>query len=414
MFYQYFFNLKRISFFLILPAAVAFDLTDITVLELEKSAWRDFPPNLNDNELQNPYIVIKLYFKSYSLTQYRNILYEWLEYGLSSKSPGEFIETYDLIKVYENLQKLYSAAWLIYQRLTDKPYLKFELQQQSVSNSSLQIQSRTTLKVNVYKLQNIIPLDYRAMISKIISTISHKVPSVQTVIYLGVNPVHTLYLLVLTSDDEQRQAQGLSSMIEESCRDIASIVALVHHASSLFTGLNNDHIFFNEALKCPVIYLSGDLLLPVPKPSSQCIIQGQLITHWKRWHDQGNDFLLGAEYYLKIKAHSAALFFLHQCVECLLIAIIRAVLGYRVNNHNLSRLLNITEMFTSDLATVFNLADAKYARLFDILKHAYVNVRYKDVFEPDLVSADALYQVAKEFMFVVNKVHEKHLLTTTI
>jgi hypothetical protein len=90
------------------------------------------------------------------------------------------------------------------------------------------------------------------------------------------------------------------------------------------------------------------------------------------------------------------------------------VLGYRINNHNLSRLLNISQMFTNDLKAVFNLADPKSAQLFSLLKHAYVDVRYKDGFQVDTASVSTLYHIAKRFLMISEKVCEKQLMKSTL
>jgi len=93
-------------------------------LQIEKDNWSYFPNNLSEQELLNPFLILKEFFKVFNLPQYRIIFYEWLEHSLSSKAANEFIGTLDFIRVYESLQKLYSAAWLIYQRTTEKPYFK--------------------------------------------------------------------------------------------------------------------------------------------------------------------------------------------------------------------------------------------------------------------------------------------------
>ncbi|WP_295801691.1 hypothetical protein [Mucilaginibacter sp.] len=93
-------------------------------LEEEQKNWRDFPVLLSDAELLSPLLVIEDFFRDYDHHQYISMLYEWLEYGLSSSPAAEFIQTGSFITVYENLQKLYCAAWLIFQRSTEKPWLK--------------------------------------------------------------------------------------------------------------------------------------------------------------------------------------------------------------------------------------------------------------------------------------------------
>ena len=385
-------------------------LSTVPRLEQEKNTWRDFPANLSQIEMLNPMLVIQDFFLKCDLLQYNSILYEWLEYGLSAKASNEFIETGDLITVYEHLQKLYSAAWLILQRLSEKPYFKAETGQFILKPENISVSD-----VSLYPLNLIIPFDGEARIAKLITIIKHKVSSVQAVIYLGAEPVYgTIFLLVLTANEEQRQAQALCSTIEESCRSVAKVVALVHHASSMFNGVEKQNQFFINALKCPILFLSGDLILSVQKYIASNITSQVQTALWERWHSQGKAFLSGAEYYMNAEAYGAALFSLQQSVECLLIAIIRVVLCYRINNHNLSKLLNITQMFTGDLAAVFNLDNPESAELFDLLKHAYVYVRYKDLFEADATSVNILYQATSRFLIITEKIYTMYLLTNSL
>lgn len=67
--------------------------------------------------------------------------------------------------------------------------------------------------------------------------------------------------------------------------------------------------------------------------------------------------------------------------------------GYRINNHNLSRLLNLTQLFTDDLAEVFAVDDSQSKQLFNLLKNACVNVRYKDDFEAEPVEQLGQYAI---------------------
>ncbi len=90
----------------------------------EKNSWKDYPAGLSEAELTDPYLVVMDFFNSYSLCSYEEMLYEWLEAALSSRGAREFIEAADLVQVYDNLGKLYAAAWIIYQRSAQKPYLK--------------------------------------------------------------------------------------------------------------------------------------------------------------------------------------------------------------------------------------------------------------------------------------------------
>jgi hypothetical protein len=83
---------------------------------LEREQWRNYPLRLNSKQLSNPIKVIKKFCDTYNMPQYRDHLYEWLHYGLSASSCDEFIEAIDLIQIYENMQLLYEACWLMHMR----------------------------------------------------------------------------------------------------------------------------------------------------------------------------------------------------------------------------------------------------------------------------------------------------------
>ncbi|RWY48320.1 HEPN domain-containing protein [Mucilaginibacter gilvus] len=385
-------------------------------LSFEQREWSYYPVSLSKEQQQNPYLLLDDFFSQYTLPQYRAMLYDWLEHGLSSKPAREFIEPLDLLTVNENLEKLFGAAWFIFQRLSAKPSLKCDAPMGRVPfslSANLSQVEREIYAVKLYQLNRNMPDGQAVLISKLISIIIHKVSSVQAVIHLGAAPNNKIYLLVITDNEEQQLAQSLAGMIEDSCRETANVVALVHHASALFTGLKRSNVFFNTALSCPAVYLSGELLLPAALPLS-AVQHNTTSSQWQHWHWLGLDFYNGAKYHLQQGADNAALFCLHQCAECILVALVRSVLNYDINNHNLSRLLAITEMFTADLVIVFKMHEPGNLMLFNELKHAYVNVRYKDGYEAGRSNVSALLDTVKQLLTVAERVYEQHVLTSSL
>jgi len=108
------------------------------------------------------------------------------------------------------------------------------------------------------------------------------------------------------------------------------------------------------------------------------------------------------------------LFLIHQSAECILMAVVRGIVGYDTNSHNLSRLLVLSEMFTTQLSGVFNMnGDDKKAR-FEILKNAYIAISYRDTFEPDTNAIELLYQDINELATRAEEVYNKWLLVNTL
>ncbi len=71
-------------------------------------------------------------------------------------------------------------------------------------------------------------------------------------------------------------------------------------------------------------------------------------------------------------------------------------------------------MFTADLAIVFKLNEPGNLTLFNELKHAYVNVRYKDAYEANRGNVRALLGTVKQLLNVAEKVYEHHLLISSL
>jgi hypothetical protein len=82
----------------------------------EYGTWLYYPQHLNPQERADPVLVFEQLFETYGLPEYRAHLYEWLENGMSNEGADESTYANDIVAVYENLQKLYDASWVIYQR----------------------------------------------------------------------------------------------------------------------------------------------------------------------------------------------------------------------------------------------------------------------------------------------------------
>ncbi len=391
-------------------AAVAKNIEQISY---ERESWRDFPNLLAEELVTNPFIILEQFFETFSLPSFRSLLYEWLEAGLSKDAIGEFMEASDIFAVYENLQSLYGAAWLIYQRLSNNPYLK----DKGVEVDMLDVNSNNPITIpSLYKLDAVINPGQHGQITQIVTIIKEKAPSVQAVIYLGVPPVDLdiIFLLVLTDNKEQGLAFDISNHLEECCKKVANVYILVHHASSLIAATDEKNLFLKKAINCPVIYLAGGLILPKQKETDHLLVNEIALQKWHRWCNQSQEFLKGTEYYLTIRAHNAAIFSLSQIAECLLVAIIRSVTGYDMNTHNLEKLLKLTQMFTGDIYAVFDLEKEENKKLFNILKAAYIDVRYRDSYESDPASITAIYLLVKKMVGVIDQVNQKHLAASTL
>ena len=98
---------------------VIFDQNSVNQqIKAEHEAWGYHAKCLSLKEIADPTRVIKKLCRLYTLPDYRAQLHDWLVYGLSTDSCDEFLTAAEIIPIYDILQKLIEAFWLIHMRRT--------------------------------------------------------------------------------------------------------------------------------------------------------------------------------------------------------------------------------------------------------------------------------------------------------
>jgi HEPN domain-containing protein len=122
----------------------------------------------------------------------------------------------------------------------------------------------------------------------------------------------------------------------------------------------------------------------------------------KRFYDHikmATGFLNSASHCIRIEGyHENGVFMLHQAVEQACISLIKVHMGYRIDLHNLTRLLHLCRCFSEKPAELFLADDSESIRLFKILRESYGNARYAEDFK--INEADAIAILEKVDAFV--------------
>ncbi|MGY4540011.1 HEPN domain-containing protein [Mucilaginibacter sp. UYNi724] len=378
-------------------------VTQEQILE-EKELWEYYPANLSLKEQLEPYKVIKKVFKKISPQEYRDQLHEWSHVALYNNADVESLYAGEVINVYENLIKLYSAAWLIFQRESSRPQLKRSILENNLAESSTEPIVLQTISPEPTAAEKLALEEIKNLILKCC-------PEVQMIIHLGTHPKpFTFYLLILISDDEKTPEHQISNKIENNCQYLAHVHAIVHKINSAKEALIKGRRFWSTVMdKGIILYQSQEFTLPAHQEITRGILLARAQFNWERWGKQGNEFLKGAELYRADNNFRLAAFLLHQSVESVLKAIIQAVIGYRVQMHNLSRLLRLTLLFTDELKDVFELNTTEGAQLYQLLQNAYSQSRYNSSFDPDGDSVRILSKQVTKFNQVANRVYKQYL-----
>lgn len=102
--------------------------------------------------------------------------------------------------------------------------------------------------------------------------------------------------------------------------------------------------------------------------------------HFEHRSKLADGFLQGAAVCLSEQQYNVCVFMLHQAVEQCCIALVRVYMDYRLEMHNLNRLLHLCICFSDQPLRVFISGDPENDRLFGILVKSYSQSRYHDEF----------------------------------
>jgi HEPN domain-containing protein len=408
-------NLLEAMYLLLLEYGSAWkpEKTSDEQLANEKATWRHFPKSLSTEELLDPFIAVKKIFEAFSLPEYRDHLEEWFQEALYIRHTAECMDPAEVIGVYDNLRKLYAAAWMIYQRNSKTPFFKIE---EAIQPTPPMVSGDTPKPVSSDNLPISIPSPSESItwaeglgLEKIASLIVKKMPAVKLIVHLYTNrEPFTYYLLALLCSNETLQEHEIANKLEDKLKPMAKVFIFAHKLSGLKKALQAERRFFIGALSTKTaIYKAEDFEMPeLPILTTEQIkVKAQL--DFTKWNVQAQDFLRGARYYKELKSYNLAAFSLHQAVESVFIGIIKSVLGYKINVHNLPRMLRISLMFTEEFRNALQLDTEDGSKLFEALRSAYTNARYVSNYEVDAETVNALDGLAVKLLNAGKKVYEE-------
>lgn len=121
-------------------------------------------------------------------------------------------------------------------------------------------------------------------------------------------------------------------------------------------------------------------------------------------------FLQCAEQSLLKDQHKVCVFTLHQAMEQACIALIRVHIAYRLEMHNLHRLIRLSLCFSERAYQHFVTGKANDERLFNLLIKSYSQARYKDSFFVEKQDAELLYHRISAFLTLVREMCESKII----
>ena len=187
-------------------------------------------------------------------------------------------------------------------------------------------------------------------------------------------------LVVLTHEDIKQKFRIEDKVKAEltTTGKVKTPVSLIFHGiKHLNKALNIGNYFFKDIKEeGKVLYDSGKFKLAVPKKLTPKQYQQKAQEYFEQWFESANGFFKQFNYALKDNEYKIAAFDLHQATERYYTTILLVFTDYRPKDHNLETLGIKVEMCDKRFA-VFPRNTDEGKRLFELLKKAYIDARYK-------------------------------------
>jgi HEPN domain-containing protein len=193
----------------------------------------------------------------------------------------------------------------------------------------------------------------------------------------------TYDLLIITRVSERRSRHELLDMLDSSLSD-SSVTAtvLVHGIDTVNQALLEGSVFFGNVCRTgSILYDNGETALVTGQANHRSTDIGHMEQVWGESFGLAKQFLNGALHFSWSSCNNIAVFMLHQAIEQTCNALVRIMTGYRPATHNLSRLLAMTENFSTLSCVVFPRNTPEEKDLFKVVARAYSDVRYKQGFK---------------------------------
>jgi HEPN domain-containing protein/predicted nucleotidyltransferase len=188
-------------------------------------------------------------------------------------------------------------------------------------------------------------------------------------------------ILVITKDKKaargQKKWQDLDKELAAN-QDIIKTNIIQHSLWFVNDKIERNFYFFVDIFKEGImLFDSGNYSLSEPKELSPQERQEKASNAFKHWFESANGFLKAFGFSFQESDFKIAAFLLHQAAGKYYATVLLVFTDYKPRTHDIEELGKQVEKLHPDFATVFPKNTAEEARLFKLLKKAYIDARYE-------------------------------------
>jgi HEPN domain-containing protein/predicted nucleotidyltransferase len=188
-------------------------------------------------------------------------------------------------------------------------------------------------------------------------------------------------ILVITKD--RRAAKGQKKWREldkelTANEDITKTNIIQHSVWFVNDKIERNYYFFVDILKEGImLFDSGNFSLSEPKIMNPEERKKKASSAFEHWFESANRFFETAYIHIEKIWFKEAAFNLHQATERYYSTILLVFTDYKPRTHDIEELGKQVEKLHHDFVTVFPKKTAEEARLFKLLRKAYIDARYE-------------------------------------
>ena len=201
-------------------------------------------------------------------------------------------------------------------------------------------------------------------------------------------------LMVIVESPKVAQDHRLWQRITAELRKIAGhvpVTLLAHDIREVNHEIRIGQYFFADvASEGIALYDSVRFKLAKPKAHTPAERLDIALFNFRYWFQSAGGFWRGAGYYMAEGLGPHAAFLLHQATERYFHAVLLVYTGYKPRSHDIEALASQTAPMHEALQGVLPRAEGEDARLFDLLKRAYIEARYSKSYHITLDELAAL------------------------
>ena len=187
-------------------------------------------------------------------------------------------------------------------------------------------------------------------------------------------------ILIITKDRKAARGQKKWQELDKALaanQDITKTKIIQHSLWFVNDKIERNFYFFVDIYKEGIVLFdSGNFSLSEPKELSSLERQKKASNAFEHWFDSANEFF-DIEKDLEKGHYKKSAFLLHQATERYYAATLLVFTDYKPRTHDIEELGKQAEKLHPDFATAFPKNTAEEARLFKLLKKAYIDARYE-------------------------------------